>query len=299
MLILVLAIWLVWKGGAILLRHGPDKTSVAIDSLPTSKDSPPVVIQNSAVNQFLKAARKSKLDVANIKFPAALSEYLDDKNATKDSYSQFLGSVLILAKRDIDKHKPDEAEKILIDTNSKLFSPEIETAQSSPSSKLIECQLASMLSSLYLSERNFPEAIATAQKSTSMKLFTVDKDTEAAINVGHFVLAESLLMTNQIPEAEIQFENVRVDMLPESAKLLTRVMHLVARARSNQVDDLDFEARNQFATIDDVEMNATLDSIKKFSDGIPGGDENVKVAEKIVEAKERHRAEIVDHSFSK
>jgi hypothetical protein len=156
-----------------------------------------------------------------------------------------------------------------------------------------------MLSSLYLSERNFPEAIATAQKSTSMKLFTVDKDTEAAINVGHFVLAESLLMSNQIPEAESQYENVRVDMLPESAKLLNRVMHLVARARSNQVDDLDFEARNQFATIDDVEMNATLDSIKKFSDGIPGGDENLKVAEKIVEAKERHRAEIVDHSFSK
>lgn len=288
---------LLWMGGLFLQDENPSVAKVSVENESSIvQDERPAMIQPSAMEEFLTAMGTGDLGVtmgtgdlgiANQKFPLAVAEHLANNNPSKDSYSKLLTSALDLVKRNMAENRKGDAEIVLFSIYGKLLNPQVVAAQSSSLSKQVEFRIASMVADLFWSQKNYQEAITAARISTSTKLFAVDKETDLSINNAHLVLAKSLLMTHQSKEAAKEFGDVRVVLLPESDRLLARMMQLVAGTQADQYEDPEAEARKQLANYKDEEMRVVLQSIKELAGGSPEIDEIAKVAERLVEAKIR------------
>jgi len=267
---------LLWIGGLFLSNGKPSKDNIANESLEHA-----AVILPSKREVFFNALHRGDLDGANKSFPLAVAEYLESKEANKESYGKLLAETLNLIKRDISENRKDDAQRVLFGIDEELLKPQVLIVQSSSASKQAEVQITSLLADLYWSQKNYAQAISAAIRVTSSKIVTADDETNSAINNAHFVLSNALLMTGKSKEAAKEYEEISVDLLTGTDAISARLMKLVAGTQSNQITDPEAEARKQLVSYKEEDINAALNSIRGFSDGSPVANEVQKVAERL------------------
>jgi len=267
---------LLWIGGLFLSNGKPSKDNIANESLEHA-----AVILPSKREVFFNALHRGDLDGANKSFPLAVAEYLESKEANKESYGKLLAETLNLIKRDISENRKDDAQRVLFGIDEELLKPQVLIVQSSSASKQAEVQITSLLADLYWSQKNYAQAISAAIRVTSSKIVTADDETNSAINNAHFVLSNALLMTGKSKESAKEYEEISVDLLTGTDAISARLMKLVAGTQSNQITDPEAEARKQLVSYKEEDINAALNSIRGFSDGSPVANEVQKVAERL------------------
>ena len=240
-----------------------------------------VANKNYNLDAFFSALENNELDSADEKYSLAVDEYLLQKNHEIKLYSRILTATLDLVERDIAQNKVIKAQSILLIAENKLLNGQKQPANLSTTSRSIECQIQSLLASLYWDRRNYPAAIIHAQHATSVSFPIADNKVYISINHANQVLANALLLNMQLSDAVKAYKSIQLDLLPKEERLFTILLQQVAKNKSN-IMVIDSQPDLSFNNYTNFEIDGAIKLIRDATTGNIQTESFARMAEEIV-----------------